>query len=540
LTSPSTPVAGDFRRLFALGKPWRRHRSITHLSVAAAALAVMVALAYSAAPTIQAGLHTEPREGSILPANVGVGVSAAEPVVLHFPGPMDPAAVASSLGVAPRTGYSLLWNPDASAVVLIPKPRWATDERYSIFLEAGTPMADGGVLSTDWRAAFTTQTAPTVVDLVVGGASGTATGDTPRVTQQVMASTGYPDAGVSAIGDDNASDSSAATGIGLSFSAAMDHLATQDAFRITPAVAGSFRWEGTTMWFVPDGRLAPGTRYAVSVVGARDLNGSPLGGDVSRSFTTRAGAQVSTVSPAIGAQGVTDSTVTITFTEPMDGAATAAAFLLVDDATGSSLNGSLAWSADMRTLTFSASSAFGEGRAFTAGLGAGAADADGNAVSFSWGFRTAGGAVTYGGGYPAVPASADSVQYALNQLNAARASYGFAALALDSAISAVSYGHAADMLANGYFSHDSLDGTTYKQRLTAGGISYSWSGENQCYLTGSSVSATLDWCQAQFWAEPYPGVANHKGNLLSPNYHRVGIGIATGGGRVYIVWDFTD
>lgn len=502
----------------------------------------MVGLAYSAAPAIQAGHATQLREGSILPANVGVGVSAAEPVVLHFPGPMDPEAVASGLGVAPRTEYSLLWNEDASAVVLVPKPRWATDERYSIYLESGTRMADGGGLSADWRAAFTTQTAPTVVDLVVAGASGTAAGDTPRVTQQVMASTGYPESGISAIGEDNASDSSAATGIGLTFSAAMDQLVTEQAFRINPAVAGQFRWEGTTMWFLPDGRLAPGTRYAVSVVGARDANGSPLGGDVSRSFTIRAGAQVSTVSPAIGARGVTASTVVMTFTEPMDQAATAAAFLLVDNASGGRLNGSFAWSSDSRMLTFSAANALSAGHAYTAGLGAGAADADGNPVSMSWGFRMAGGASTSTGrGYPAVPGSADSVQYALNQVNAARAAYGFAPLTLDSAISAVAYGHAADMLANGYFSHDSLDGTTYKQRLTAGGISYGWSGENQCYLSGGgSVNGTLDWCQAQFWAEPYPGVANHKGNILSPNYHRVGIGIATGGGRVYVVWDFTD
>jgi len=542
LTSPSTPVAGEIRRLLALRTPLRRHRSVTHLAVAAAALAVMVGLAYSAAPTIQAGLQTKPREGSILPANVGVGVNATEPIVLRFPAPMDPAAVASALGMAPQTDYSLLWNQDGSAVVLVPKPRWATDQRYAIYLAAGTRLADGGALATDWRAAFTTQTAPSVVDLVIAGASGTATGDTPRVIQQVMASTGSPDAGPGASGEDSATDSSAATGIGLTFSAAMDRAATEAAFRITPAVPGTFHWEGTTLWFLPDGRLVPGTRYAVSVAGARDANGSLVGGDVSRSFTIRAGAQVATVSPAIGAHGVTGSTVTMTFTEPMDRAATNAAFLLVDNATGGRASGSFAWSEDSRTLTFTASSALAAGRTYTAGLGAGAADADGNPVSISWGFRMAGGASTSGGyGFPAVPGSADSIQYALNQLNAARAAYGFAPLSLDSAISAVAYAHAADMLANGYFSHTSLDGTTYKQRLTAGGISYGWSGENQCYLGGiGSVNAALDWCQAQFWAEPYPGVANHKGNILSPNYHRVGIGIATGGGKVYIVWDFTD
>jgi uncharacterized protein YkwD len=112
---------------------------------------------------------------------------------------------------------------------------------------------------------------------------------------------------------------------------------------------------------------------------------------------------------------------------------------------------------------------------------------------------------------------------------------------LDPAITAVAYGHAADMLANGYFSHDSLDGTTYKQRLTSAGISYGWSGENACYLGyGGGVQATLDWCHAGFWSEPYPGGGNHKDNILNTNYRRVGIGIATGSNKVYVVWDFTD
>ena len=133
------------------------------------------------------------------------------------------------------------------------------------------------------------------------------------------------------------------------------------------------------------------------------------------------------------------------------------------------------------------------------------------------------------------------VQYALNQINAARASYGFAPLVLDAAITAVAYNHAADMLAYGYFSHTSRNGMNHRQRLTAGGVSYGYSGENICYLgDGGGVQATLDWCHAQFWAEPYPGGGNHKDNILNPNYHRLGVGIATAGSKVYVVWDFTD
>ena len=41
-------------------------------------------------------------------------------------------------------------------------------------------------------------------------------------------------------------------------------------------------------------------------------------------------------------------------------------------------------------------------------------------------------------------------------------------------------------------------------------------------------------------SEPYPGVFNHIANILSPNFHRLGVGIATDGYRVYVVWDFVD
>jgi len=540
LTSPSTRVAGDFRRLAALGTPLRRHRSITHLAVAVTALAVAVVLAIPTAPLIKAGLITAPRVESILPANIGVGVPSAEGVVLHFPGPMDRAAVRAALRLVPRTDVRFLWNSDSTTLALVPKVRWATDQRYLIQVPAGTALADRRALAADWRASFTTQSAPRVVGLAVTGVSGTPSADIPTVVQQVLASTGDRGAGPSAATDDAAPDASAATAIGLTFSAAMDHSATEKAFWITPSVPGAFQWQGTTLWFAPDQRLAPGVRYAISVAGARDADGIRVGGDTSFSFATRPGAQAMTVSPAIWARGATGRTVTIGFSQPMDRDATAAAFTLIDTTSGQPVAGQVAWSADARSMTFSAGGALTEGHTFVANLGAGARDADGNPVSISWQFSTAAPARTYTP-VPATPGSSDMVQYALNQLNSARASYGIAPLTLDPAISAVAYGHAADMLANGYFSHDSLDGTTYKQRLTNAGISYGWSGENACYLGyGGGVQATLDWCHAGFWSEPYPGGGNHKDNILNTHYRRVGIGIATGSSKVIVVWDFTD
>jgi uncharacterized protein YkwD len=533
--------------LAVVAEPLRRHRTITHLLITITALAVAVVFALPTAPLIQAGLRTPPsREGSILPANLGAGVASTEGVVLQFPGPMDRDSVRSSLGLAPATAVRLLWSADSSSVTLVPAAHWATDQRYAIHLPAGTIMADGGALTADWRASFTTQTAPRVVSLGVSGVTGTPTADTPIVIQEVMATAGYPDSALSAATDDVAADASAGSAIGLTFSAAMDRTQTQQAFWITPVVTGAFGWQGTTLWFTPDQRLVPGVRYSINVAGARDVDGARLGGDTSFSFTTRPGGQALTVSPAIGETGISGQTVTIGFSQPMDRDATAAAFVLADTVTDEQLAGQFAWSADSRTLTFTAADALVAGRTYAARLDPGARDADGNPVGIAWQFTTAGPAPAPAPARsfapaPAASAASDMVQYALNQVNAARASYGIAPLSLDSAISAVAYGHAADMLANGYFSHTSLDGTTYKQRLTNAGISYGWSGENQCYLGyGGGVQATLDWCHAQFWAEPYPGGGNHKDNILNPNFRRIGIGIAVGSNKVIVVWDFTD
>jgi uncharacterized protein YkwD len=538
---------GEVRRLAAHVEPLRRHRAITHLTVAVTALAVAVAFAIPAAPIIQAGLQPTPRAGSILPANVGTGVAGSDAVILHFPGPMDPAAVGNGIGLSPATDFSLLWAGDATSVALVPSPRWAVDERYVVHLPAGTAMADGGALSVDWRAAFTTQAAPHVARLTVGGVSGTPAADTPIVLQEVMSSTGAPaetTADNAATDGRGSPDASADAPIGITFSVAMNPEATEGAFHIMPAVSGSLRWEGTTLWFQPDQRLVAGTRYTVSLVGARDIDGNPLGGDVSLSFTTRVRSQAIKVDPASGAGGVPATTsVRIVFSQPMATAPTAAALTVTDTATGRAVIGRSAWSADGRTVTFVPTSALGAGHTFSAALGSGARDADGNPVTASWRFTTVGPVVqSYSlSSVPVAPGSASMVQYALNQINAARASYGLGPLVVDPTISAVSYGHAADMLAYNYFAHNSRNGASYKQRLTAGGVSYGYSGENICYLGyGGGVQATLNWCHAQFWAEPFPGGGNHKDNILSSHFRRVGIGIAVGGNKVYVVWDYTD
>ena len=93
-------------------------------------------------------------------------------------------------------------------------------------------------------------------------------------------------------------------------------------------------------------------------------------------------------------------------------------------------------------------------------------------------------------------------EFALWQINQARANHGFAPLRLDAAVSAVASSHAWDMLNNGYFSHTGRNGSTIAGRLRAGGVSFSWSGENICYYNGLGLRGTLEWCHATFMSEP--------------------------------------
>jgi uncharacterized protein YkwD len=511
-----------------------RHRVVIHLTVVTMVLALITSLAL---PEIRAGLTlVSPQAESILPTPVGAGVLTGDPVTLAFDAAMDPASVGSSLTVSPLADVRLAWSEDLRSVEVYPATRWATDQRYQLTILKTATRTDGSPIGRTFRAAFTTQTAPWVTAFVVNLA-GPPEAAGPQPLEGELG-------GSSAASLDQAwTDASAGTAISISFSVAMDRASVESAFQLSPAVPGTLAWADSTLRFTPDGRLAPNTRYALSLAGARDLAGNRLDGDSSFSFVTRAGAAILALSPSRGVSGISGKVIEIKFSMPMATERTAAAFVLRDQSTGRAVPGTVSWDPTGTTLRFTANSNFTRGHRFKAELGANAVDADGNPVAVDWTFATAGVSYRTVNSTPAPPppAGTDQMQiYALNQVNSARAAYGFAPVALDAAISAVAYAHSYDELVNGYFAHDSLDGTKFYQRLTAAGIQWSWSGENGCWRSGSTLLASLDWCHAGFMGEPYPGYPNHIANILNPKAHRVGIGIATSGSKVVVTWDFTD
>jgi uncharacterized protein YkwD len=540
--------AGAHPRISALTGWPGKHRAITHVSLVAAVL--LAALALSLQGAAAGPTPVKPKPVSILPQSLGAGIPTTRAVTIQFADAMDEQSVMDSLSFRPASSWQPAWSNDGRSLRLMPASRWLTDARYVIRIAGSAAVESGEPLATPLTYSFTTETAPLVSDFQLFYAE-ESSADRVRMpaTEKTVAaalSTASPPA-------DTATEVSAATRITVGFSVPMDQDDVAARFAIRPNVPGSLSWEGNSLVFVPAGRLSPGERYAVSVIGARDARGNRLAGDASFSFTTRAGGQVVKVSPKAGSTVARDSSVQVWFSQPMDAAISGGAFRLLDVTSGTGVPGALSWNEAMTQLTFKPGAKLPYGHAFKIALGS-ARDLDRNAVTGGWSFATekapppppppppAPTTTRSSTATPARPAGppapADVLQFALWQINQSRAQYGFAPLALDSTITAEATAYAWDMMNYGYFSHVGRDGSHVSDRLRRAGVSFGWSGENICYYNGMGVKATLQWCHGVFMSEPYPGVANHIGNILSPNYTRVGIGIAQSGTKIKIVWDF--
>jgi uncharacterized protein YkwD/methionine-rich copper-binding protein CopC len=520
----------------------RRHRAITRVSLATLSLGVALAASLQGAA---AGPELTPVVArSILPQVVGSGLATDAVVTIAFERPMDTASVVESLDLRPASAWSASWNADRTELALTPERRWRTDARYVVTVGADALTAAGRAIGSPQSYSFTTETAPVISEFQLHYVEETS-GDRARADMEAEALQVSP----TAMAADTSGDVSAATSITIGFSAAMSQADVEGAFTIAPSVRGDLSWAGASLVFTPRERLEPGTRYAVSFVGARDERGNPLGGDNSFSFTTRGGAKVVRMAPKDGARNVDPDELTLWFSQPMDRASTRDA-LRVLAGSGREVAGKASWNEAGTQLRFTFEHPLGAGRTFRVRLSGAARDVDGNSVSGKWTFSTK--APVRAEPEPAAVAAApapppptggpnapsDVIAYALWQINQSRSDYGFTPLRLDGAISQVATAYAWDLLRYNYFSHTGRDGSRVADRLRRAGISFGHSGENLCYHAGIGVRATLDWCHSTFMSEPYPGYFNHIANILNPRFTRVGVGIASAGGQVKIVWNF--
>ena len=125
----------------------------------------------------------------------------------------------------------------------------------------------------------------------------------------------------------------------------------------------------------------------------------------------------------------------------------------------------------------------------------------------------------------AVPAADRSARPAalesgvLDQLNAIRAQHGLGPLRLNTALSAAAAQHSREMGADGYFRHESADGSAFWKRIARYYASRHygfWSvGENLLW-SSPDVGATR---AMELWMHS----PEHRANILSPRWREIGV-----------------
>jgi uncharacterized protein YkwD len=139
---------------------------------------------------------------------------------------------------------------------------------------------------------------------------------------------------------------------------------------------------------------------------------------------------------------------------------------------------------------------------------------------------------------PAEASNKELVRATLCTLNRERAHHGLRRLKLNKKLSRAARGHARDMAKRNYFSHDTLGGGTFVDRIRRAGYlkgARSWIvGENLAWGShGQSRTRVI----TEMWMDS-PG---HRANILNPSFREIGIGIAydapvEGGGKPAATW----
>ncbi|MFF5995798.1 Ig-like domain-containing protein [Lysinibacillus sp. KU-BSD001] len=114
-------------------------------------------------------------------------------------------------------------------------------------------------------------------------------------------------------------------------------------------------------------------------------------------------------------------------------------------------------------------------------------------------------------------------------INQARVAEGLNPLIYTPDYNAIGRDHSADMVQHQYFSHTNLDGESAKERMDAGGLAFSWYGENLAYGQYSAIYAH----------EALMNSAGHRENILRPHFTHVLVGVAfTNKGAPYFTINF--
>ena len=106
----------------------------------------------------------------------------------------------------------------------------------------------------------------------------------------------------------------------------------------------------------------------------------------------------------------------------------------------------------------------------------------------------------------------------LEMVNKERQKNGLSILQDDPEMTEVARAHSQDMFVKGYFSHNNLEGKDPFKRMRDANVQFLDAGENL------ALAQTLEIAHSNLMNSP-----GHRANILSPHFHRLGIGIMDGG-----------
>ncbi len=469
---------------------------------------------------------------------VGTNVAPGAPVDVTFSRPMDRAAVAEAVSISPSQAVQLEWNPAGTTLTVRPAKLWETGTYYTITIGGAAADRDGHALGAPMRVAFVTRTA-TLGRIVATRLDGRA--------------------------------ANVRTAFRVSFDHPVDVAAAAKAFRIAPAVEGSFLLPTTAsakeLTFEPLAPLAASTVYRVTLDGSfNDADGAPVG--LSNDLAVRTGRAPAIVRfrPHSGSTGVSRrAALSVRFTMRMDRSTTAAAFTVTAD--GKPVSGNTSWAEGDTVLVFRPKSALPAGAMVRMTVGAGATARSGAAIAApgQGRFRTdkprakARAVARATSSVPIAHASGGSVGsgswyavevYYLKLMNCTRTggwvlSNGSCSspgglstppIVLDAGLSSrVARPYAKLLAQTGACTHFYNGSPT--DRLHRAGYS-GWAAENLGCRSAANAYASVLGSHLYFQTEkPCSGYC-HYANLMNPDYKRCGIGVWVYGGRVRLVVDF--
>lgn len=132
------------------------------------------------------------------------------------------------------------------------------------------------------------------------------------------------------------------------------------------------------------------------------------------------------------------------------------------------------------------------------------------------------------GSLVALPALSGQVVAAVNRV---RLAHGLRELTQAAGLKAAALQHSMEMGRDGYFAHESHDGTSFWKRLLA----FYPSGASRCWSAGENLVYSAAGLSADQAVQLWMNSPEHRRNLLDPQWHQLGVAAVevVGAGGVY-------